>query len=365
MAGANVSEPLDGEVADGLRVDAGLLYRRGVREIPRFALDDERAVVLAVPPAAEVGVAAARHVERRLRRRRDAYRGAVLREQLHAAAIPQPRASLQLEVVLGHRQRLRRAAAGIRIEQLGGGVPALAVGLLAHRVHQAAVVELRRRPDPVEAGGRAAGRWRGRRLAAADGPDAPRVVADAPPVRRIDRVRAAGSGERARPAAVLRHARVVHEGAVADAPEEMRLLKGLGDALEHHVEREAVFVGLGVDVRLAQRLDDLDADRSDLRVHPVGAQLARGAHDVLGLAVDDGGREGVDDADVGVDAHRHHEIGVAFQRVGAEVVAVVEVAVAGADSVDRLGCLVYQVIVEGREHVDLRSLCERGSGGIV
>jgi len=73
-----------------------------------------RAVVLPVPPASEVGVAGARQVGVDFGVAVMRTREPSLREQVHTAAFPQPRSGLQLEVVLGDRQRFRLTAAGVR-----------------------------------------------------------------------------------------------------------------------------------------------------------------------------------------------------------------------------------------------------------
>ena len=97
--------------------------------------------------------------------------------------------------------------------------------------------------------------------------------------------------------------------------------------------------------RLRRRLYNLDAQRPDMRVHAVETQLAGRPHDVL-LALVDHADEGVGDAQVRVLPEREHEEELAFGVVAAEVVAVVEIAVAGGRIGHRFGDLVDEVIVE-------------------
>lgn len=72
--------------------------------------------------------------------------------------------------------------------------------------------------------------------------------------------------------------------------------------------------------------DDLDTERADLGVHPVGAQLTGGAHDAVQVRGSRAG-EGVGDAQVGVLADADDEQELVGGGVAVEVVAVVEVAV--------------------------------------
>ena len=109
---------------------------------------------------------------------------------------------------------------------------------------------------------------------------------------------------------------------------------------------------LGRVERAAQRLealDHLDLERTDRRVHPVEAELARRPHDAVLVAAAHE-REGVGDAEVRVLALPDDEEQLVGARVAVEVVAVVEVAIAGAGLADRLGDLVDREVVEGREH---------------
>ena len=81
------------------------------------------------------------------------------------------------------------------------------------------------------------------------------------------------------------------------------------------------------------------------------AELARGPHDVLAVAMRGGG-EGVGDAEVRVLPEPGGDEQLAARSEQVEVVAVVEVAIAGADDEHRLGDLVDRVVVERREHGD-------------
>ena len=93
-----------------------------------------------------------------------------------------------------------------------------------------------------------------------------------------------------------------------------------------------------------EAVEDLDRDGSGRGVAPI-VELARRPHDVL-RATQSGGGEGVDHAEVRVltEAGGDEERLVAAKEV--EVVAVVEVAVAGPDGGDRFGDLVDGQVVK-------------------
>jgi hypothetical protein len=93
----------------------------------------------------------------------------------------------------------------------------------------------------------------------------------------------------------------------------------------------------------AQRLEHLDVERADGKVGPI-LQRGRRPHDVLLLTqayVD----ECVDHAQVGVLAEPEDGGPLGTGRVHVEVVAVVEVAIAGSRMCDELRCLVNRKIV--------------------
>jgi hypothetical protein len=109
-----------------------------------------------------------------------------------------------------------------------------------------------------------------------------------------------------------------------------------------------VLGGLEDEADLLQRLDHLDPERAGGQVHPV-VELAAGADDSVLLTPSDDG-EGVLGAEVRVQAEAEHQEQVARAVVGVEVVAVVEVPIAGPDVADGLGHLVDRVVVAGGEH---------------
>ena len=173
-----------------------------------------------------------------------------------------------------HTQRLHSGLPSVRIQHLRCRVPSRAVRFLAAREHHAGIVELHRRPEPEEARSRVTRRWRRRRLAAADAPDAPRVVARSPPRLSINLEPPPADRDAALPASALRQPRVVHHDAVARSPEEVRLLIRERDAREREIELEPVLVRLGVHPHPPQPFDHLDTDRADLRVHAIRPQRA-------------------------------------------------------------------------------------------
>ncbi len=98
------------------------------------------------------------------------------------------------------------------------------------------------------------------------------------------------------------------------------------DAVPGQVEFQAVLVWLKHDPQPPQPFDDLDPERADGGVHAVRAELTRGPHDPMGVAVP-GQRECVGHAEVGVLAEADDEHELVGSGVTVEVVAVVEVAV--------------------------------------
>ena len=225
---------------------------------------------------------------------------------------------------------------------------ARAVELLLHDVLDRVVAELHRRVVP-ERERHAELRANARRLGLADGAHAPRAVARAPEAVGRDRELLARDLERARPEAGLRQARGVERDAAELADEVARLEVRRDVAVPDQIERESPLVRLADHAQLAQALDHLDAQRADARVHAVVAELARRAHHAL-YTVAQHHRERVGRAQVRVLAEAHDQEQLVAAAVQVEVVAVVEVAIAGRDVADRLGDLVDGVVVEGGEH---------------
>jgi hypothetical protein len=225
---------------------------------------------------------------------------------------------------------------------------AVPVGLFLDDVEDLVVVELHRRVVP-DAGHLAAFAPDAGGFGLADRPDAPGPVPHAPPGLGLDGEGLAGDLEGPGPAAVLAEPGGV-EGQAAEVADLLLglLERGVG-ALEGHVQRQGVLGGLEDEADLLQRLHHLDPQRAGGQVHPV-VELPAGAHDpVLVAPADDG--EGVLGAKVRVEAEPQHEEEVARAVVGVEVVAVVEVAVAGPDVADGFRDLVDREVVAGREHV--------------
>src|SRR5439155_164873 len=98
-----------------------------------------------------------------------------------------------------------------------------------------------------------------------------------------------------------------------------------------------------------ERLDHLDRDRPEARLAGLGGRETRGVHRLLAAVVDHG-ESRVHHAPVRVEAEGGAEEEVALAREAVEEVAVVEVPVAGPGVGDRLGRLVYEIVVEGGQH---------------
>jgi hypothetical protein len=130
---------------------------------------------------------------------------------------------------------------------------------------------------------------------------------------------------------------------------EARLLDRRRASAERQVGGEAVLVLRDPHAERAQRLDDLDRDRSDGRLAALGRCEARRAHDPLAAVLHDA-EGGVHHPPVRVDAERGREEEVAGAGVPVEEIAVIEVAVAGRRLRDRLRGLVEEVIVETGQH---------------
>ncbi len=110
------------------------------------------------------------------------------------------------------------------------------------------------------------------------------------------------------------------------ADEVPRLGLGRDDAVPGQIEVQVVVVRLEHDAESAKSFDDLDLERADGGVHPVGAELARRAHDPVRIPVPRQ-REGVGDAQVRILAHADDQHQLIGAGVAVEVVPVVEVAI--------------------------------------
>ena len=162
--------------------------------------------------------------------------------------------------------------------------PPLAVGPLEQGEVGAAVVEVERGPQPEDLHGRRI-EVGGRLLT--DAPDAPRAVAGGPGAGRVDlEGDAGGQGDRALPRPPLGEAGVVHHRHVVADDLLAGLLDGLGAGPEGDVGGEAVVVLAHHVAHGAEGLDDLDAQRPDLR-RPVRRHGAGREHRVLDAVVHD------------------------------------------------------------------------------
>src|SRR5262249_26967383 len=311
------------------------------------ALHDERALVHPVAPVlleAVTGADGEVHVGQRRHLHVEADAGRV-RERQHRRR-HHARAGDERVLELGTAQPFGLAGrVGPDAHRLLGG--ALAVVLLVEDVQQRELGELHRRVVPhssqlplalADAG----------MLGLADGTHAPRAVAGAPPPVGRDIEVLVADFERPRPEAGLGEAHRVEQHPPVLPDVLARLEERRDRALPRQVAGDAVLGGLQDHAHLLQAFDDLDVERPDARVHAV-VELARGPHDPMLVAPADA-RERVLHAEVrGLpDTHDQHQLVAASVQV--EVVAVVEVAVAGPDVADRLRDLVERVVVHRREH---------------
>jgi hypothetical protein len=145
--------------------------------------------------------------------------------------------------------------------------------------------------------------------------------------------------ELGQPAAVEEHP------AVGVAVDVLGLLDRRHVAVPHQVVGDAVLGGVEGAAELLEPFDHLDLEGPDGGVHPVEAELARRPHHPVLVAPADEG-EGVGDPEVGVLALSDDEEELVGARMAVEVVAVVEVAIAGADLADGGGHLVDREVVE-------------------
>ena len=191
------------------------------------------------------------------------------------------------------------------------------------------------------------------RLGLAHRANAPGAVTRSPPALGRDREALAGHRERAAPAAGLREARGVEEHAPVTADEVTRLGPGRDRARPAEVERDAVLRRLQHEAQAPQGLEHFDAKWPDAVLAAVG-ELARGAHHAMERTAPHH-REGVLRPEVRVLPHAHHQEQLVARGVAVEVVAVVEVAIAGRDEPHRLGGLMDREVVPGRDHARLRA----------
>ena len=164
------------------------------------------------------------------------------------------------------------------------------------------------------------------RILRADLANAPRPVARTEKAVGLHRDPLTSDFDPARVFAVLGHAREVEERARSDPAGIARLLDRARAAGEQEVGADAVRRIVDSDAKPPQRLDDLDRDRSRLRIHALHAQAARRPHVVLSPGVDQG-EGGVDDVQMGIDAHGDGEELLAIAGVPVEEVSIVEVPI--------------------------------------
>ena len=227
-------------------------------------------------------------------------------------------------------------------------------GPLLHDGDEGVVLEADRRVDPEEAA-RGVGGADPRGFRLADRSHAPRAVPGPPPTVRRELEFAVSEAEASFPRPDLGET-----GRVEDDPLELPVEVPsfevcFGEPLVDRIELDAPLVRFHDDTDLLETSEDLDPDRPDGGVHPVGAERLRRAHDAV-CAVPEHRHERVGDSEVGVlaDADDREEIVLApvllATRVDVEVVAVVEIAIGRADESHRLGDLMDRVVVERGEH---------------
>ena len=105
---------------------------------------------------------------------------------------------------------------------------------------------------------------------------------------------------------VLGQPRVVHDRAWALAIGEARFFHRLGARGEDKIGCDAVFVVTDAHPQALQRLDHLDRDGADARIHPLHVEQARGAQIVL-HAVHDHRERGIHHVQMRIDAQRAGE----------------------------------------------------------
>ena len=137
--------------------------------------------------------------------------------------------------------------------------------------------EPHRRVEPVERAG--VPRLDARRLGLPDRADAPGPVPDPPPPVRRHLQRLAVHRDRPGPPAGLRHPLGVEHHPLLRADEVLRLDLRRDRPVPGEVERQAMLVRAEDRAEPLKALKNLDNERADLRVHPVGAELAGRADD--------------------------------------------------------------------------------------
>ena len=135
---------------------------------------------------------------------------------------------------------------------------------------------------------------------------------------------------------------------VGEALKGLRFLQRRDSPLEGQVEGQVPFVGFADDPHLLESLDDFEAEGSDLRIQAIGPEFSGSAHQVDAVAV--GNRdERIGGAEVRILAHARDEEEFIAGRMHVEVVAVVEISIAGKDVVEGLAGLVGEVLVHGAD----------------
>jgi len=336
--------------------DRELAELPGLVVVPLETLDHERSLPAPVPPVGVQPVAGADADEAMDERRHPDLEAAPRSaREAQRRALDQPRSPGEPVLVLGATEVIGRAR-GVRPDADRLLQLALPRVRLLEDVEDRVVGELHRRVVP-HAGERQLALTDPRVLGLPHRAHAPRAVARPPPAVGRDGEGLAPDAKAPRPAAGLREARGVEERATVAADEVARLPPGGDRALPDEVEGDPVLGLVEGEAQPAQRLQHLDLERSHARVAPV-AEGARGAHhEVPRAAARDG--EGVLHAEVRVLAHAHHDEELVARGVEVEVVAVVEVAIAGADVAHHVGGLVDGVVVPGGEHrgASLRRRC--------
>ena len=177
----------------------------------------------------------------------------------------------------------------------------------------------------------------------------PRAVAGALPSVGRDLDDLVVEADLAGPAAGLGEAHGVEQHPTVLADVVAGLLEGGDGPVPAQVVGDAPLVGLEHHPHRLQRLDHLDPERPHRGVDPVDQLARRAHHPVLGAPAHQG--EGIaDTARFGYWPEAHDQEQLVGRAVQVEVVAVVEVAIAGADVADRLRHLVHRIVVPGREH---------------
>ena len=324
----------------------GRVLRPG--QVVADALDDQvRSLIHAVLPVLLQAVAGADHqVHRQQQRRLHVERLAARRREADPRAHHVPAA-------LGVGRRVRRPA-----QVLAGPVrpdphrflqqPAPG-SVLLDDAQDRVIGEPHRRVEPVERAG--VPRLDARRLGLPDWADAPGPVPDPPPPVRRHVERLAVHRDRPGPLPGLRHPLGVEHDPLLRADEVLRLDLRRDRPLPGEVERQPELVRAEHHAEPLEALENLDAERPDLGVHPVRPQFAGGAHHPVRRSAAQQ-RERVGHPQVRVLAQAHDQHRVPGQRERVEVVPVVEVAVRRPDVPHHLGNLVHGIVVKRRQRHD-------------